>query len=333
MDPRAKLDEYKSRHWGPLVLLTAGHLGLFTALADGPRRARDLAVELGLDARAVEIVLLALVAEGWLQAEGDDRFGLQPEYAAYLAPGGDDSLANIMEHHYYLLKRWVRLAEVVRSGKPIPGPEGGRSPEQLRAFICGMHDVARRSAEMVAARLDLANCRRLLDLGGGPATASIVFCQRFRELHCVVFDLPEVVPIAAERIAAAGLADRITTRSGDYLATGTEGDIGDGYDAVFVSNIIHSLSPEQTSRLMAKTMAALEPGGLLLVKEFFLADSRTEPSSAALFAVNMLVGTEGGKSYTWSETEAIVRSGGAEHCERIELPPTSGLLLARKPTA
>jgi hypothetical protein len=78
-------------------------------------------------------------------------------------------------------------------------------------------------------------------------------------------------------------------------------------------------------------MTALVPGGLVLVKEFFLADSRTEPSSAALFAVNMLVGTEGGKSYTWSETEAILRSCGAAELERLELPPASGLLLARKP--
>jgi cyclopropane fatty-acyl-phospholipid synthase-like methyltransferase len=236
-----------------------------------------------------------------------------------------------MEHHYYLLERWVRLAEVVRSGEPVPQPEGGRSPAQLRAFICGMRDVVRRSAETIAAQVDLSDRRRLLDLGGGPATASIVLCRRFARLNAVVFDLPEVVPIAERQIAAAQLADRITTRPGDFLAEGPAGDIGDGYDCVLVSNIIHSLAPEQTARLCAKALAALVPGGLLLIKEFFLADSRTEPSSAALFAVNMLVGTEGGKSYTWSETEAILRSCGAVACERLELPPTSGLLLARKP--
>ena len=330
MDPRTKIDELKGGYWMPVVLLTAGHLGLFAALKDRPHSAAEVAGELALDTRAVEIVLLALVAEDLLLQREDGRFALRPEYAPYLLPDGDESVASIMEHHYHLLGRWIQLADVVRSGKPVPRPESGRSPEQLRAFICGMRDVARRSTETVAAQVDLSNCRRLLDLGGGPGASSVVLCRHFPRLHCVVFDLPEVIPIAKEEIAVAGLTDRITTQPGDYLADGPDGDLGDGFDCVFVSNIIHSLSLAATGRLLGKAMAALQPGGLLVIKDFFLADSRAEPAWAALFAVNMLIGTDDGMSYTWSEIEAIVRSHGGADLERRELPPASGLLLARK---
>jgi len=160
MDPRTRIEELKGGYWMPVVLLTAGHLGLFAALKDRPHSAAEVAGELALDTRAVEIVLLALVAEDLLLQREDGRFALHPDYAPYLLPDGDESVASIMEHHYHLLGRWIQLAEVVRSGKPVPRPESGRSPEQLRAFICGMRDIARRSTETVAAQVDLSSCRR-----------------------------------------------------------------------------------------------------------------------------------------------------------------------------
>jgi len=333
-DPRERIDAMMSAYQDATILLTAGRLGVFAALTDpaqpgtsGPARdAGELASELSLEPRPLEIVLLALVAAEILTRDDAGRFALRPELAPLLLPAGADSVASIMNHHFHLLQRWPFLDGVLRTGRPVPREGDRPAPAALRAFICGMKDVSRRSSAEVLEAVDLTGCRRLLDLGGGPATASITFAQRYPELACVVFDLPDVVPIAAEEIAAAGLEDRITTAAGDYHVD----DLGSGFDVVYVSNIIHSMGAEETERLFAASAAALGPGGLIVVKDFFLEDSRTEPAWGARFAVNMLVGTEAGKSYTWSETEAALAAAGFGEMVRHAVARHSGIITATR---
>jgi SAM-dependent methyltransferase len=332
-DIRARIDTFMAGYQDSVILLTASRLGLFAALGDnehpeqpGPARsAAELAADCSLDARGVETVLLALVGAGVLERHADGRFALREEVAPLLLPAGAESLASIIDHHFHLLKRWVHLDEVLRSGKPV-ARERERGPDELRAFICGMRDISRRSSREVADRIDLSGGLRLLDLGGGPGTSSITFARRHPDLTCVVFDLPEVVPLAAEEIAAAGLTDRITTRPGDFLVD----ELGDGFDVAYVSNIIHSLAPDELQRLCARCAAALVPGGRIVLKDFFLDDSRTEPPYGARFAVNMLVNTVGGRSYTWRETETALARAGFGGCERLPVARASGLIVARR---
>jgi len=337
MEARERLDTMVAGYQDSIILLTAGRLGVYGALAERPRSAAELAAVLELDQRALELVLLALVAAAILEretnADGVVIFSITPSFQPFLDPASADTAASIMNHHCHLVGRWAQLADVLRSGQPVPRAVEGRSEAELRAFICGMKDISLRSSQEVVATLDLSGYKRLLDLGGGPATSAIIFCRHHPELNCVVFDLPEVVPIAEEEIAAAGLGKRITTLAGDYLATDSpdaSSDIGSGYDCVYISNIIHSLSPAETALLVGKSHAALDAGGTIILKDFFLADSRTEPAFGARFSINMLVGTEGGKSYTWTETEQILTDSGFVDCQRHEIAKASGLLLARK---
>lgn len=330
-DPRRFLDQMSAGYQDAIILLAANHLGVFTALGDGPRTAIDMAGDLRCDARALDILLCALVAAGVLEQTTPAHVALQPDLAPLLAPDGPESMHSILDHHHHLLGRWVTLADVVRSGRPAPDSAEERDPRALRAFICGMKDISQRSSQEVAAALpELGRCRRLLDLGGGPATSAITFCRRWPQLSAVVFDLPEVVPIATEEIAAAGLADRITTRAGDYHTDPLEVPGEPLFDAVYVANIIHSLSLDQTLALLGAAVGALAPGGVLVIKDFFLADSRTEPAFGARFAVNMLVGTTGGKSYTWTETEELCRELGLVDLARHQVAAHSGVLTARR---
>jgi SAM-dependent methyltransferase len=330
-DPRRLLDQMAAGYQDAAILLAANHLGVFTALQGGPRTAVALARELGCDGRALDILLRALVAAGILAEESPAHVALRPELAPLLAADGSESMHSILDHHQRLLARWARLAEVVRTGKPARDPGEQRDPGDLRAFICGMKDISRRSSEEVADLLpELGRCRRLLDLGGGPGTSAIAFCRRWPEMTAVVFDLPEVVPIAAAEIAAAGLEGRIATLAGDYLADPLAAPGAAPYDAVYAANVIHSLPPLDTLRLVAGAAEVLADDGLLVLKDFFLDDSRTEPAAGARFAVNMLVGTEGGKSYTWTETEELCREAGFTRFARHPVASHSGLLAARR---
>lgn len=324
MEPRVRLDALVHGYQNAFILLTANHLGLFRALRNGPRAAADLAAELRVDARALELMLLALAAEAVL-VRSPDGFALAPDCAPLLLPDGAQSQSAIYEHHFHLIARWAHLPGVMRTGRPAPRERETRHPDELRAFICGMADVSRASSEEVAAKVDFAPFRRLLDLGGGPGTAALTFARRYPQLACDVYDLPEVVAIAREEIARAGLAARVGTVAGDYFTD----ELGEGYDCVYVSNIIHSLGTDQIVALFAKARRALVRGGALMVKDFYLDDSRTRPASAARFAVNMLVGTEAGRSYTWTETKRLLAESGFGEIRAVEVATASGVLVGR----
>ncbi len=328
MDARARLDQISAGYQDAIILLAANHLGVFAGLAHGPRQAGDLAEDLRLDTRALDLVLHALAAAGVLERRDDGGFRLPPEMAAFLDPAGSQPMVSILDHHHHLLDRWAGLADVVRTGRPAATQERGGA--ELRAFICGMKDISRRSSVEVAQTLpELGQCRSVLDLGGGPGTAAITFCRQWPHMTAMVFDLPEVAAIAQAEVDAAGFTDRVLVKAGDFH---TDEFLRPGeapFEAVYVSNIIHSLDPDETRALLAKSVGALAPGGLLVVKEFFLDDTRTSPAQAARFAVNMLVGTPGGKSYTWTETEAMLRDLGVKNCRRLPVAVASGLLVGR----
>jgi SAM-dependent methyltransferase len=324
MDWTQTIDTTVSGYRNAMILVHAVKLGLFESLAGEPRTAPDVARERDLDARATEVVLCALAAAGFVRKDGD-RFSLEPEAAAHLTAGGDRTQVSIIGHNLGLMRKWLRLDEVLRTGRPAP--RGERSDDELRDFICGMENISRLSSREVAGKVDLGGARRLLDLGGGPATAALVFAERHPDLHCVVFDLPDAASIGAEQVAAAGLQDRVRMQAGDFLTD----DIGTGYDVVYMSNIIHMLSPDETRAVLAKGYAALVPGGRVMVKDFYLDDDLTTPAWAAQFSVNMLVGTEGGKSYPRSEMLEMLTEAGFGPAEAVDIGAHSQVLIAARP--
>ena len=149
-----------------------------------------------------------------------------------------------------------------------------RDEAEVRAFIWGMHAIARDLAPKVAAKLDLSGVRRLLDLGGGPATYAITFAQANPELAATVFDLPLPLKIARENIAKNGLTDRVETLAGNFL----QDDIGTGYDFIWVSQILHSHDEEHCRLIIAKSVAALKGGGKLAIQDFYLNADGASPT-------------------------------------------------------
>ncbi len=322
MDAKSRLEDIAHGYMNASILLTALHEGVFEALGETPRAPRELAAELERDPRALDLMLHALAAAGVLEKR-DDGFVLPAEHAAILRRDGDETQASIFAHHFDLMRRWARMDHVLHTGEPVPREQTAR---KHRHYICGMREVSKRSSRDVSTGVDLSGVRRLLDVGGGPATASLTFAAAHPELECVVFDLPETVAIAREVIADSGLGDRVSTVEGDYF----EDDFGEGFDVVYVSNIIHSLGPDAVAMIYRKAYAALEPGGRLMVKDFFLDDDRTSPAFAARFAVNMLVATEDGRTYTRAETMEAMRAVGFSGFDVIDVAQNSQVIIGTK---
>jgi len=323
MDWDERIDTMTSGYRDACILIAALKVGVFEALDGNSRTPGEVAAELDLDARAVDVVMCALAAAEILLHE-NGRFRIDPGARPFLVAGGPQTMASIIGHNRSMLRRWVHLEEVMRSGTPAPRTK--KTPEEMEDFICGMENVSRRTSLEVVDKVDLNETGRLLDLGGGPGTAALTFARAHPNLRCVVFDLEGPVGIAADQIRRAGLEDRVTTREGDFLAD----DLGEGFDVVYISNIIHMLSPVQTLGLLEKAGGALVSGGRVLVKDFFLEDSKITPSWTAQFSVNMLVSTEGGKSYTLTEMRDLLGRVGFVGLETVEIARNSLVISGRR---
>jgi predicted O-methyltransferase YrrM len=169
-----------------------------------------------------------------------------------------------------------------------------------------MNNFSETVAPQVVGRLTPLRFERLLDIGGASGTWTIAFLLAAPDATAVLFDLPEVVPLARERLTRAGLADRVTLVTGDYNADSMPG----GADLAWLSAIAHQNSRQQNRALYAKIYTALTPEGALVIRDIVMDASRTQPPAGALFAVNMLTATEGGGTFTLDEFREDLESAG-----------------------
>ena len=282
------------------VLLTGAELDLFTLLARETLDAPEVARRLGADLRALTVLLDALAAMEVLEKK-EGRYRTAPE-AACLSAEAPDSIHPMLLHAAALWARWTTLTNRV-GGTPLHE----RAPEEsLRAFIGAMHVVGAPQAARLVAAAAVAGAGRLLDVGGGPGTYTMAFLAAEPAMTATLFDLPPVVEIARERLDRAGLLARVTLVPGDF----TRDELPSGHDLAWLSAIIHQNSPAENDALYSRIFRALVPGGRLILRDHVMDDGRTHPRAGALFAVNMLVGTVGGGTYTFEEIrDGLSRAG------------------------
>ena len=184
----------------------------------------------------------------------------------------------------------------------------------------GMFNLAMQIAPSIIPHIDLSGRKRLLDLGGGPGTYAIHFCRHYADLSAVVYDLPSTQPFADKIITKFGMNDRIRFEAGDFDLD----DIQGSFDVVWLSHVLHAKGPEECAVIIKKAVAALEPGGMFLVQEFILNDSMDTPLFPALFSMNMLLGTQNGRSYSQRQLFDMLSAAGVAELRRIPLDLPNG---------
>lgn len=294
------------------ILLTAYELDLFTVIGRGSMEAGEAARTAGTDIRATERLLNALAAMGYLNKK-ENLFSNTEGSMRFLDRESPDYLAGLM-HTAHLWESWGTLTAAVRAGTSVMKSMGERGDGWFRPFIAAMNERAKTQAPAVAGLFDLSGVRRLLDVGGGSGIFSIAFARTADHLRATVFDLPEVVRLTEQYIQDEGLTGRIDTVAGDY----NRDNPGGAYDMVFLSAIIHSNSSDENRALISKCAGVLNPGGCVAVMDFIMDESRTSPAMGALFAINMLVNTVAGDTYTEGEVRDWMRKGGLTDIKRIE---------------
>ena len=304
------------------ALLTALELDVFTAVGSGAT-ADEVARKISTRTRATEMLLNALAAMGML-AKQDGVFRCTPTTARFFAAESKDNARPGLIHTANIWHRWSNLTDCVRAGTAVGHQEmAERGDDWTEPFIAAMHRNASERAPLVVKAVGAVADERLLDVGGGSAAYSIAFAQAHEKLHATVLDLPTVLPIAQRHIKAAGLAGRVETRAGDLRREA----LGQGFTLVLASAICHMLSPEENQDLLRRCFAALEPKGRVVIQDFILEPDKTAPKQAALFALNMLVGTPAGSTYSYDEYSAWLREAGFQDVRHVRLPGPASLMV------
>lgn len=305
-------------YWESQTLLTANRLKLFDFLADGARTAEAVAAGLGLDARSTGLLMRACVGLGFL-VESEKGFENTPTAATFLVSRSPAFMGNVIRYSDQLYATWGKLEEALRSGKPaLPAATYlGDDPARTRGFVVAMHERALGIARALVPLLDLSGRRSMLDVGGGPGTYSVLLAERYPGLKSEVLELPGVAAVARELVAAAGAADRVSLRDGDYHSA----DFGSGKDVVLMSGMFHRETAATCQGLIRRAAACLDRGGLLIVSDVFTDAGGTHPAFATLFGLNMMLTAADGGVHADADVQAWMSDAGFSAQPARALPP------------
>ncbi len=302
-----------------MILFAAADLGVFTALAEGPLDAAAVASQCGAQRRGTEGLLNACVAERLLDRDGE-RYRNTPTADTFLVRGRPGYMGDAFKYAEDLYPAWGQLADFARTGQPPVKAEEmlGDDKARTRHFVRAMHNRARGTARALPHDVDLRGRRRLLDVGGGPGTYSMILCEKNPGLTSTVFDLPGVLEVTREIVDEHGFADRVRLHAGSYLTDAFPG----GNDVVLLSGMMHRETPDTCRMLLRKAFAALDPGGLVVVSDVFFNDERHDsPPFAAHFALNMMLTSPDGSAHAKTEMAAWMHDAGFRDVQVRDLPP------------
>jgi precorrin-6B methylase 2 len=313
--------------WEARILMTAAELDVFTLLEGAPKTAQRVCEQLSSDPRGTEALLNALVALGLL-VKKDGAFRTRPGFETALSRSAPETVLPMIRHMAQLWTRWGRLTEIVLRGEQAQSIEAlERDLEGVRSFIGAMHVIGREMAEGVVSRLDLSEREQMIDVGGGSGVYTIAALRAAPRMRATLFDRPLVTEIAREKLAEAGLLDRVTLASGDFESDALPG----GHDLALLSAIIHQNDRRQNVALYRKVWGALVPGGQVVIRDHVMSDDHTEPASGALFSINMLVNTAGGGTYSFEEIGADLEAAGFVDPKLLHRGEMDSLVTARRP--
>ncbi len=319
-----RLTDIVSAYWPSRAVLSGQEVGIFAALGEGPANAVELAARIGCSERGTELLANALVGLGLLE-KLEGRFTNGAFAREHLAPGKPEYLGGYLEHHVAIWERWHRLTEAVRTGTLEAAERPGGF---VRALVMAMHTSSQIHAESVVDRVDLADVRRIIDIGGGSGDYAYAFLRRIPEATAVVFDLPAALPITLEYAGLVGMTERVKTQAGDYYRD----ELGEGFDLAIVSNILHSLDWAGCVMVLGKACRCLNPGGRVVVHDFVLTEEGTRPEWASLFSLNMLTAGSPGRSYTHLEIARMLEEAGFGGVEYVPMEGDSDILIGRRPS-
>ncbi len=304
-------------------LFAASELGVFEALGERPATLNALAARLKIPRRTTRIVADAVTALGLLERHGDKYSNSQLAQAYLSGRGSIDMRQFIRFWNRLSYRRWLGLEDSVRKGKGVAG-EFNFTAEEQKIFSEGVEAFSAAHAAALAATYDFSRHRRVLDLGGGTGSFLIAILQRYPELQCTLFELPAAAAVARQRLEGDPLGRKINIAEGDFL----KDLLPKGHDAVLLAHVVHALAPEQNLELLRQARKAVTSGARLLIVDFWMDATHTQPLMGALMAGEFLVVGGNGDVYSVEEGRNWLEQSGWRYVEHKPLSGPVTLLVA-----
>ncbi|HEU6448457.1 MAG TPA: methyltransferase [Verrucomicrobiae bacterium] len=314
-----------------LIIQTAVHHHVFDLLDQSPQTVQQLAKKSGASERGLKAVLNALVGLQLLSRKGE-RYVLAPESAAFLVSTRPGFLGAIFKHMSgQIIPKWLQLDQVVRSGRPAMAVNSKKDGGKFFAkFVESLFPMGYRAAQTLGEHLKISKIKNpvsVLDIAAGSGVWGIALAQQSPLVRIAAVDWPEVLAVTQRVANRCGVGKRLTKIPGDLL----KADFGSGHHIATLGHILHSEGPARSQKLLKKVFKSLASGGTIMVSEFLVNDQRTAPPVSLLFAVNMLVNTENGDTFSFGEISAWLRAAGFVKPRLLDAGGVSPLILATKP--
>ena len=321
--------------WGyvpPLVLEAAIRHRIFDLLDGGPKTVSEIQKETGASERGLSAIMNALVGLEFLAKDKQGYFSLTPESSTFLVSTKPSFQGGMLRHgSEQLIPKWLHLNEIVMTGEPAAAVNKEESGgDFFQQFVNDIFPLSYPAAQALSRHYNAngaAPAVRVLDLAAGSGVWGIAMAQGSEKVSVTAVDWPEVIPVTRKTVARFGLADRFSFVEGDLL----QADFGSGHNLATLGHILHSEGSERSQALLKKTFQALAPGGTIAIAEFLVNADRTGPLNALFFAVNMLVNTESGDTYSFEEISSWLKAAGFTDARTLDAPGPSPLILATKP--
>jgi ubiquinone/menaquinone biosynthesis C-methylase UbiE len=320
--------------WGyvpPLVLEAAIRHRVFDVLDGGSKTVSEVQKETGASERGLSAVMNALVGLNFLAKDGQGRFSLTPESSAFLVSTKPGFQGGFIRHcSEQLIPKWLHLNRVVATGHPVVSVnQEGAGSGFFQEFVDDIFPLSYPAAQTLSRHLHANGAGpavRVLDLAAGSGVWGIAMAQGSQQVRVTAVDWPEVIPVTRRSVARFGLADRFSFLAGDLLQV----DFGSGHTVATLGHILHSEGRERSRELIQKTFRALAPGGTIVIAEFLVNAERTGPLNGLFFALNMLVNTDTGDTYSFEEIAGWLKDAGFVDARTLDSPGPSPLILASK---
>ena len=298
----------EASYWRSCILITAAHLDLFGWIGKRGKSPRALAGHFGGRPMAWEIFLNALCGMGLMRKRGK-RYPNTAFSSRHLSRGE----ATVLLAAYDEWDIWGGLASVLISGKrPKVHKPFFSDHRKAKRLLHGLHLHAQEIAPYLIAKLPLGRCRTLLDVGGGLGTFSVAFCRHYPRLRATLVEHPSVLALARRAVREAGMAKKVRVIGSDF----SRDALPRGFDAVFVSNVLHARGVNENRSLLHKLHRCLNPQGQLILRDVFMNRDGTAPEWGTLFSLLLLLQTPQGRCYALDEIRAWLRQAGFSRIER-----------------
>jgi SAM-dependent methyltransferase len=323
------------RHaWGyaqPLFIEAAVRQKLFDHLVAGPKDVAALAQATGASVRGLRMLCDALVGMELLTKDDQGRYALTPESDAFLVSTKPSYLGAFYAHvSDQLLPKWLQLNEAVRTGRPVRAVnQEGEGAPFFAEFVEALFPMGWPAASALAEHLGVARATQpvsVLDLAAGSGVWSIALAKAGPTVQVTAVDWPGVLPVTQRVAERHSVADRFRYVAGDLDSA----DLGTGHHIATLGHILHSEGEARSKALLQRTAQAMASGGTIAIAEWLVNADRRGPMAGLIFAVNMLVHTDQGDTFSFEEIAAWLKEAGFKDARLLEVPAVSPLILATR---